>query len=103
VTEPRQRIDKWLWFARLVKTRTLAQAIVSQGQVRVNKARIVKSSHEIGPGDVLTLAVHGRVRVVRIVNVGARRGPASEAQTLFQELAGTETTPGASENLLHKR
>ena len=86
MTGPRQRIDKWLWFARLVKTRTLAQAIVSQGQVRVNKGRILKASHEIGPGDVLTLAVHGRVRVIRVVNIGARRGPASEAQTLFQDI-----------------
>jgi ribosome-associated heat shock protein Hsp15 len=102
VTEPRQRIDKWLWFARLVKTRTLAQATVSQGQVRVNKVRIVKASHEIGPGDVLTLAVHGRVRVVRVVSVGARRGPASEARTLFQNIAEAETTPTASENLLQK-
>jgi ribosome-associated heat shock protein Hsp15 len=103
VTEPRQRIDKWLWFARMVKTRTLAQAIVSQGQVRVNKARVVKSSHEVGPGDVLTLAVHGRVRVLRVVSIGARRGPASEAQTLFEDMAQTETSPAASENLLHKR
>jgi ribosome-associated heat shock protein Hsp15 len=95
VTEPRQRIDKWLWFARMVKTRTLAQAIVSQGQVRVNKARIVKSSHEIGPGDVVTLAVHGRVRVVKVVCVGARRGPASEAQTLFEDIAPGEKPPGS--------
>jgi ribosome-associated heat shock protein Hsp15 len=103
VTEPRQRIDKWLWFARMVKTRTLAQAIVSQGQVRVNKARIVKASHEIGPGDVLTLAVHGRVRVIRVVSVGVRRGPASEAQALFEDIAQLETVLTASENLLHKR
>ncbi|MGE3872485.1 MAG: RNA-binding S4 domain-containing protein [Parvibaculaceae bacterium] len=87
MTEPRQRIDKWLWFARMVKTRTLAQVIVSQGQVRVNKARIAKSSHEVGPGDVLTLAVHGRVRVIRVVGIGIRRGPASEAQTLFEDIA----------------
>jgi ribosome-associated heat shock protein Hsp15 len=103
VSESRQRIDKWLWFARMVKTRTLAQTIVSQGQVRVNKARIVKASHEIGPGDVVTLAVHGRVRVLRVVGVGLRRGPASEARTLFEDIASAETTPTASENLLHKR
>jgi ribosome-associated heat shock protein Hsp15 len=101
VTATRQRIDKWLWFARMVKTRTLAQAIVSQGQVRVNKARIVKASHEIGPGDILTLAAHGRVRVVRVASIGVRRGPASEAQTLFEDIS--ETMPTASENLLHKR
>jgi ribosome-associated heat shock protein Hsp15 len=103
VTETRQRIDKWLWFTRMVKTRTLAQAIVSQGQVRVNKSRVVKPSHDVGPGDILTLAVHGRVRVVRVLGVGARRGPASEAQTLFEDISASETTPAASEKLLHKR
>jgi ribosome-associated heat shock protein Hsp15 len=95
-----QRIDKWLWFARMVKTRTLAQTIVSQGQVRVNKTRIAKASHEVGPGDIVTLAVHGRVRVIRVLAIGTRRGPATEAQTLFQDIA--ETTPAASEKLLHK-
>ena len=84
-----QRIDKWLWFARMVKTRTLAQAIVSRGQVRVNKARISKSSHDVGPGDIITLAVHGRVRVIKVLAVGTRRGPASEAQTLFEDIAET--------------
>ena len=98
-----QRLDKWLWFARIVKTRTLAQTIVSKGQVRVNKAKVVKPAHEVGPDDVVTLAVHGRVRVVKVLAIGTRRGPASEAQTLFQDIAGPETTLAASEKLLHKR
>jgi ribosome-associated heat shock protein Hsp15 len=98
-----QRIDKWLWFARMVKTRTLAQAIVSQGQVRVNKAKVLKPSHEVGEGDILTLALHGRVRVVRVLAIGARRGPASEAQTLFEDISASETAPAASEKLLHKQ
>jgi ribosome-associated heat shock protein Hsp15 len=85
----------------MVKTRTLAQAIVSQGQVRVNKARVAKSSQEVGLGDILTLAVHGRVRVVRILDIGTRRGPASEAQTLFEDISASEK-PAASEKLLHK-
>ena len=102
MTEQRQRIDKWLWFARMVKTRTLAQTTVSQGQVRVNKARITKSSHEIGPGDILTLAIHGRVRVVRVLQIGVRRGPASEAQTLFEDMSGSELASAAAEKLLHK-
>ena len=102
MTEQRQRIDKWLWFARMVKTRTLAQTIVSHGQVRVNKARITKPSHEIGPGDILTFAVHGRVRIIRVSHIGVRRGPASEAQTLFEDMSGSEPTPAASEKLLHK-
>lgn len=98
-----QRIDKWLWFARMVKTRTLAQTIVSQGQVRVNKVRVTKSSHEVGPADIVTLAVYGRVRVIKVLAIGTRRGPASEAQTLFIDIAEPEMSPAASEKLLHKR
>jgi ribosome-associated heat shock protein Hsp15 len=98
-----QRIDKWLWFARMVKTRTLAQTIVSLGQVRVNKVRVAKSSHEVGPDDIVTLAVHGRVRVIKVLAIGTRRGPASEAQTLFRDMAEPEMSPAASEKLLHKR
>lgn len=103
MTLDRQRIDKWLWFARMVRTRTLAQAIVSQGQVRVNKIRVLKPSHDVGEGDILTLAAHGRVRVIKILAIAARRGPASEAQTLYQDMAGLEAAPDASEKLLHKR
>ncbi|WP_119392866.1 RNA-binding S4 domain-containing protein [Taklimakanibacter lacteus] len=97
----RQRIDKWLWFARLVKTRSLAAAIVSRGQVRLNKVKLGKPSHEVGPGDVLTLALHGRVRVIQVLAIGSRRGPASEAQTLYQDIADqSEAPPAASEKLL---
>ncbi len=99
----RQRVDKWLWFARFVKTRTLAAAIVSQGQVRLNKVRVGKPSHEVGPGDILTLAVHGKVRVIKVLAIGARRGPAGEAQTLYQDMTDTsEAVAAASEKQLHK-
>ena len=94
-----QRLDKWLWFARMVKTRTLAAAIVSQGQVRLNKVKVVKPAHEVGPGDVITLAIHGRVRVLKVLAIAARRGPASEAQTLYEDMA--DPVPDASQNLLH--
>ncbi len=87
----RQRIDKWLWFARMVKTRTLAAAIVSQGQVRLNKVKVAKPAQEVGPGDIITLAAHGRVRVIKVLGIGTRRGPASEAQTLYEDMAD----PGA--------
>jgi ribosome-associated heat shock protein Hsp15 len=102
VTGTRQRIDKWLCFARMVKTRTLAAAIVSRGQVRLNKAKVLKPSHEVGPGDILTLAVHGRVRVIKVLAMAARRGPASEALTLYEDIAGSEPAPAASEKLSHK-
>ncbi|WP_246737528.1 RNA-binding S4 domain-containing protein [Nordella sp. HKS 07] len=93
----RQRIDKWLWFARMVKTRTLAAAIVSQGQVRLNKIKVVKPAQEVGPGDIITLAAHGRVRVLKVLGVAQRRGPSSEAQTLYEDIAD----PAASDNLQH--
>jgi ribosome-associated heat shock protein Hsp15 len=88
-----QRIDKWLWFARIVKTRWLAQALVSQGAVRVNRHRIAKPSHPVAPGDVLTLAVHGQIRVLRILDSGVRRGPAVQARRLYEDL--TALTPSA--------
>jgi ribosome-associated heat shock protein Hsp15 len=88
----------------MVRTRSLAQAIVSQGGVRVNKAKIEKPSHEVGEGDIVTLAVHGRVRVIRVLAIGKRRGPPGEAQTLFEDIsAAAETAPAASEKLLRKR
>lgn len=86
MSEGRIRIDKWLWHARLVKTRGLAADLVSAGHVRVNGARIDKPGRAVGPGDVLTVAVAGRVRLLRVLECGARRGPAVEAVTLFLDL-----------------
>lgn len=84
---PSLRVDKWLWHARLCKTRTLAAKIVSGGKLRVNGNRATKPSTQARPGDVLTVAIHGRVRVVRILEVGKRRGPSSEAATLYEDLS----------------
>jgi ribosome-associated heat shock protein Hsp15 len=81
-----QRLDKWLWFARLVKSRTLAATLVGDGKIRVNRERITKPAHGIRPGDVITAAIHRSVRIVKVIAIGARRGPASEAQTLYEEL-----------------
>jgi len=86
MSEDAQRIDKWMWFARLVKTRTLAARLVEEGAVRVNRRKVLKPSHAVAPGDVLTLAVHGRVRVLRVEAIGVRRGPAIEARALYAEL-----------------
>jgi ribosome-associated heat shock protein Hsp15 len=83
----RQRIDKWLWFARLTKTRTLAQKTVVGGRVRVNREKVNTSSHLVAPGDVLTIAGERGVRVVKVLACGTRRGPASEAQALYQDLS----------------
>ena len=80
------RIDRWLWFARFFKTRGLATKLVSGGQVRLNSVKISKPAHMVTVGDTLTFVQAREVRVVRIASVGVRRGPASEAQGLYEDL-----------------
>lgn len=81
-----QRIDKWMWYARVVKSRTLAAELVSAGRVRLNRIRIEKPSQSVRVGDVLTIVLGSRVRIFEIRAAGTRRGPASEAQTLYMDL-----------------
>ncbi|WP_062111080.1 RNA-binding S4 domain-containing protein [Aureimonas sp. AU40] len=81
-----QRIDKWLFFARVVKSRSLAQKLAVSGAVRVNREKIGHAARIVRPGDVLTISVHERVRVLRVLDPGLRRGPASEAARLFEDL-----------------
>lgn len=81
-----QRLDKWLWFARVIRTRTLAAGLVTDGRVRVNRERIVKPSQPVRPGDVITVAAGNHVRVLEVVAAGTRRGPPSEAQGLYKDL-----------------
>jgi len=81
-----QRIDQWLWFARITKSRTLAQALIERGKVRINRVKIDKPSVLVKPGDVLTLVLGPSVRSLEIRAIGARRGPATEAQTLYSDL-----------------
>lgn len=81
-----QRLDKWLWFARVVKSRTMAAAFVAAGKVRVNRVRVVKPSHLVKAGDVITAGTHRDVRTLKVLAPGVRRGPASEASSLFEEL-----------------
>lgn len=85
-TQEKIRLDKWLWFARFFKTRGLAAKLVSGGHVRVNGDKAAKPAHMVGPGDVLTFPQARRIRVVKIVELGTRRGPASEAQALYEDL-----------------
>ena len=80
------RLDKWLWQARFCKSRALAARLVTDGAVRVNALRVVKPATAVRVGDGLSFAVGGRVRVVRIRALGARRGPAPEAQALYADL-----------------
>lgn len=86
-TPARQRLDKWLFFARAVKSRTLAQKLIESGVVRVNSERTAATDQKVGPDDVLTMTVHTRLLVWRIIAIAARRGPASEAAGLYEDLS----------------
>jgi len=83
----KQRLDRWLFFARAVKSRTLAQKLIETGAVRVNSERTIHTDHQVGSGDVLTMTVHTRLLVWKIVDAGTRRGPPAEAQALYEDLS----------------
>ncbi len=85
-----QRIDKWLCYARVVRTRSLAARLVEEGYLRINGVRSTASAKAVGVGDVLTIALERRVRVLRILGVGNRRGPFREASLLFEEIGDTK-------------
>jgi ribosome-associated heat shock protein Hsp15 len=83
---PAQRLDQWLWFARVTKSRTIAQALIERGKVRVNRDKVARPSQLIKAGDVVTIALGPKVRILTVSAFGTRRGPATEAQMLYQEL-----------------
>lgn len=89
----KMRIDKWLWHARFFKTRGLASEVAASGHLRVNRQPIHKSSHGVGPGDVLTFSQGDIVRVIEIVALSQRRGPASEARDLYDDLSPPTARP----------
>ena len=80
------RLDKWLWHARFFKTRTLAAQVAAGGKIRVNGRRVSKASAPVGPGDVLTFVAGGHVRVIRVLGLSQRRGPAAQARSLYEDL-----------------
>ncbi|OCX62795.1 RNA-binding protein [Thioclava sp. SK-1] len=86
--DDRIRIDKWLWQARFYKTRVLSSQMVQGGKLRVNGQKMLKPGRAVGPGDALTFKVHDQIRTLRIVECGTRRGPATEAQTLYEWIDG---------------
>jgi ribosome-associated heat shock protein Hsp15 len=86
-TEGSQRLDKWLWQARFFKTRGLAAKLVADGKVRVNGTRVSKAARSVVPGDTLTFPQARAIRVVRIVALPVRRGPATEAQRCYEDLS----------------
>ena len=85
--EDRQRLDKWLWFARFAKTRTLAAKLVTSGFVRVNGQRTDSAAKAVSVGDVVTIALARATLVVRVEGLGERRGPATEARQLYLDLS----------------
>lgn len=81
------RVDRFLFFIRLTKSRTLAQSMVEQGYVRIDGKRIDKPSEVVRAGSVVALPLRGAVRVLRVLSLPERRGPASEARLHYQEIA----------------
>ena len=82
-----QRLDKWLWCARFMKARGDCAGLVGEGAVRINHQPTDKAHARLRIGDVLTVAIRGDVRVVRVLVLAERRGPAPEARTLYEEIA----------------
>ena len=80
------RLDRFLFFIRLAKSRTLAQALIEAGHVRIDGKRVAKASEEVKVGSVVALPLRGEVRVLQVVALPTRRGPAAEARTCYREL-----------------
>ena len=100
-----QRLDKWLWFARLFKSRTVASRLCASGRLRVNGTSVNKAHHGLRPGDVLTFPKGPHIRVIEVRDLGVRRGPAAEARTLYEDLEPptlkrtTATPPAVAQRL----
>lgn len=86
VSEDRQRIDRWLWIARIVRTRSAAAALAAAGHVRINGARAVAPGRDVRRGDVVTVALDGGIRVLKVSGVALRRGNSAAALQLYEEL-----------------
>jgi ribosome-associated heat shock protein Hsp15 len=105
LSDDRQRIDKWLWHARVVRTRSAATALAASGHVRLNAQRIDAASRAVKAGDVITVALDRSVRVLKVIGFAERRGDATAARQLYEDLspppvqtppAGGERAPGSS-------
>ena len=91
-TATRQRLDKWLWFARMARTRALAVELIAQGYVRVDGRRVEQAAKPVGPGNVLTLALAQKVVVLEILGCAERRGAYPEASQLYRIIDGEAGT-----------
>ena len=101
MTEDRQRIDKWLWHARVVLTRSSAAALVTEGHVRLNAERVTASRRLVRAGDVVTVALDRVVRILKVTGFAERRGDADAARLLCEDItpisAPHEADPGTGE------
>lgn len=88
------RLDKFLWFARLAKTRTFAQEVAEAGHMRISGRTVDRAHAAVRVGDVLSFPLHGRVRVIRVEALPSRRGPAAEAQSCYADLSPGVDAPG---------
>lgn len=82
------RIDRFLFFIRLAKSRTLAQALIEPGHVRIDGRRVTRPSEEVREGSIVALPLHGRIRVIEVLALPGRRGPAAEARACYREVDG---------------
>ena len=80
------RIDRFLFFIRLVKSRTLARSVIEAGHIRIDGKRVEKPSEEVRTGSIVALPLHGNVRILRVLCLPTRRGPAPEARACYEEL-----------------
>ncbi len=87
MTDGHQRIDKWLWYSRQFKTRTLAAKNVTSGHIRINNKRITKVSHLVQVDDTITFVSNRKIKILKVAAIGVRRGPAVEAMTLYHDLS----------------
>ena len=87
------RMDRWLWQARFFKSRALASRICIAGRVRVNGIKVNKAHFAVRPGQVLTFPQGRHIRVVRVIALGVRRGPAKEASLLYEDLSDEAPVP----------
>ena len=85
----RQRIDRWLWNARIVRTRGAAASLAIVGHVRVNGVRVAAPGRDVKCGDVVTVALHGGVRVLKVIGLAPRRGNAAAASQLYEDLGNS--------------
>jgi ribosome-associated heat shock protein Hsp15 len=87
------RIDRFLFCIRLIKSRTQAQAVIDEGHVRIDGKRVAKPSEEVRAGSIVALPLHDRVRVLKVLALPSRRGPAAEARLCYEELGIDEPKP----------